>query len=289
MKTVFRNVPAVFIGCFFCALSASYFVAPAGLLAGGCTGIGLALNGFCGLSVSAGIWCASIFFFLLGLFVLGREYAMNILVGSLGYPLCFSLTSAMVAATGVLTDDIFLCVVFGGLCNALGAGIILRVGASMGATDVPAMILSRRFGISISASLYAFDALILCLQMPFSEPRRILYGLLFVMIYSVLAGKVILLGQDKLQIQIHSPRYEEISTAILKTLDRGCTLVHIQGGYTREESFAVQTVVTKRQLFRVRETALRIDPQAFLIINPVSDVNGRGFTLSKYADTPQRP
>lgn len=282
MKNFLKKALVVCLGNFFCALAVSYCIEPAGLLSGGCTGIGLILKHFTSLPTSVGIWGASISFFLLGLFVLGKEYAATIIVGVISFPLAYNITSLMVGATGILTDDIFLCTVFMGLFNGVGIGITLRVGASTGSGDVPAVILYRKFNVPVSVSINVIDGVILCLQIPFSDPRRILYSLLAIVIYSALSGKVVAWGQDKLQIQIYSTYYEEISASILNAIDRGCTLLHIQGGYTREETFAVQTVVTKRQLFRVRETALAIDPQAFLIINPVSDVNGLGFTLSKH-------
>lgn len=282
MRSILKNSLFIFAGNFFCALAFTFFIEPAGLFAGGCGGVALVLNHFLSVPTVIGVWGTCVFFLLLGYLTLGKEYAANALVGALSYPLCFSVTSALISMTGALTDDLFLCTVFAGICNGIGIGIILRVGASSGGTDVPAMVLNRKFGIPVSVALYAIDAFLLCLQIPFSDTQRVLYGLLSILVYTMLTGKVLLFGQEKLQIQIHSSRYKDISAAILKSLDHGCTLVHIQGGYTRKETFAVQTVVTKRQLFRVRETALQIDPQAFLIINPVSDVNGRGFTLSKH-------
>lgn len=281
MKAIFKKILVIIFGCFLCALGVSYFVTPAGLLAAGCTGIGIVLNHYTGLSVSVGLWAASIVFFLWGVLALGTEFALTTLVGTISYPLSYNVTSWLVARTGPVTDDIFLCMVFAGICFGVGVGMIMRIGASTGASDVPALILYRKFGIPISVTLNVIDGLILCLQMPFTEPRRILYGLLYVLVYSVLIGKVVLFGQDKIQIQIHSAMYEQINQIILQDLKHGSTLFHIQGGYGRQETFAIQTVVTKRELFRVREAALKIDPQAFLVINPVSDVNGRGFTLSR--------
>ena len=288
MKTTVKKTPVIFLGCFFCALGISYFVQPAGLLAGGCTGIGIVLNHFTGFPVSAGIWSASIVFFLWGYLALGKEFALNTLMGSICYPLSYNICSWLVNQTGIITDDIFLCMIFAGICSGIGIGIILRIGASDGATNVPAVILNRKFGIPVSISINVIDGLILCLQVAFSEPRKILYGFLYVMVYSVLTGKVIVYGQDKILIQIVSEQYEEINRVILQQLDHGSTLIHIQGGYGRNESLAIQTVVTKRELFRIREATLKIDPQAFLVINPVSEVNGRGFTLSQhFGDVPK--
>lgn len=281
MQSTIKKAPVIFLGSLLCAIGASYCVMPADLLAGGTTGIGIIVNRLTGCPISAAIWITSLSFFIWGRLALGREFAMNTMIGSLSYPICYSLTSRLIARTGIYTDDIFLCMVFAGVFTGVGLGIILRIGASTGATDVPAVILHQKWGISSSLTLNVIDALILCLQIPFSSAEGILYGLLYICIYSVLIDKVIVFGQDKIQIQVISSMYEEINHAILQELDHGSTLIHMEGGYKRSESYIVQTVITKRDLFRVREAILQIDPQAFVVINPVSEVDGRGFTLSQ--------
>ena len=118
---------------------------------------------------------------------------------------------------------------------------------------------------------------------PFSSSERILYGLIFVLIYSVTLEKVMLFGTGKVQISIYSRAYEEINRMIVTNMDRGSTLYKVRGGYSGEDSWVVETVVPKRSLFPLREKILAIDPKAFVVVNPISEVNGRGFTLNKNA------
>ena len=71
---------------------------------------------------------------------------------------------------------------------------------------------------------------------------------------------------------------------ILRKFDRGSTLYRTEGGFSRTASYAVQTIIGKRELFRLREDILLIDDKAFIVISQVSEVNGRGFTLEKIAE-----
>ena len=71
---------------------------------------------------------------------------------------------------------------------------------------------------------------------------------------------------------------------ILQKFDRGSTLFLTEGGFTRTASYAVLTVIGKRELFRLREEVLAIDDSAFIVISQVSEVNGRGFTLEKISE-----
>ena len=106
-------------------------------------------------------------------------------------------------------------------------------------------------------------------------------GILLVCIYSVVLEEFLLMGKSQVQVKVVSLRYEEINRALQERLDRGTTLVMAQGGYSRQNVQLVLSVVSRRELFRVTELIRQIDPEAFLIIEQVKEVHGRGFTARK--------
>lgn len=277
-KEELKKIPVIVLGNMLSATAVAFFIQPAGMLAGGCTGISLVLNSMFGIPVSLGLWAASIAFFLIGYMSLGKSFAIKTLIGSVTYPLAYNIMSIISDKVGAPTEDILLCAVFAAAINGLGMGLLLRSGASSGGTDALAAVFKKKFDIAPSLSLNLLDGIILCLQMPFAKMDHILYSLIFIFICSSIIDKVIVFGSDKIQVQIYSEKYAEINDLILNKMIRGSTLVHIQGGYTGKETFAVQTVVTRRELFNLRSMILAADPQAFIVINPVSEVNGRGFT-----------
>ena len=93
--------------------------------------------------------------------------------------------------------------------------------------------------------------------------------------------KVVLMGHSKIQVNILSEKNEEIRKIILNVLDRGCTVLHAQTGYTHAERDMLMTIVTNRELAKLNHLVLEADPQAFMFINSVNEVHGRGFTLRK--------
>ena len=120
--------------------------------------------------------------------------------------------------------------------------------------------------------------------MSFRDKERILYGILLVLIYSTLVDKVLLMGKTQMQVKIISDHYEEINKVIQEKLDRGSTFFKTESGYLRKDSFAIITVVSSRELPKLNELVLEIDKQAFIVINQVNEVMGRGFTLHKQAE-----
>ena len=270
MKHALRNIGLILIGNFLIAFGVSHFVVPSGLISGGATGLSLVLSNLTGLPLTGCIWGISILFFLLGFFAMGKTYAITILLSSVAYPLFYSVTGTLAQRSGAFTDDIFLCTAFAGICFGIGIGLVMRAGASTGGSDVVAMFLHKRFGVPLQTTIYLFDALVLCLQVPYSRIDQILYGLLFVMIYTFLLGKVMLFGQNKIQILIYSEAFEQINHLILSDFDKGSTLLHAEGGYSRQTMRVIQSVNPHRSLFSLRQAELRIDPQAFIVIKPVS-------------------
>ena len=108
-----------------------------------------------------------------------------------------------------------------------------------------------------------------------------LYGILVVLLSSIVMDKVLIMGQKQTEVVIISPRYEEINRMIHQKMDRGSTLLHATTGLEKADQKVVMTVVSNRQLAHLNELILQIDPQAFVVASEVNEVKGRGFTLSK--------
>ena len=67
----------------------------------------------------------------------------------------------------------------------------------------------------------------------------------------------------------------------MTNLGRGCTVLHGQGAFTRQEREVLLTVVYNIQLKRLEELVYAEDPQAFLIIENTHLVLGKGFSQRK--------
>ncbi|PNV59402.1 YitT family protein [Clostridium sp. chh4-2] len=262
------------------ALAVALFVLPGHLITGGTTGLALVANYHAGIPIAGFVAVFNLLMFLLGLFILGKAFAVTTLISSFYYPLVLGQLQRMIGDF-VITEDKMLATIFAGLLIGGGIGLVIRSGASTGGMDIPPLVLNKKFRLPVSVGMYAFDCLILLFQMLFADKEQILYGLLLVLIYTVVLDKVLLIGGNQMQVKIISKQFEEISRQIQQKMDRGTTLFEIEGGYSRNESYAVLAVVSGRELSKLNELVMKIDDQAFMIINQVSEVKGRGFTIQK--------
>ena len=280
MNDKLKKLIMILLGNTIYGLGVVLFVLPGGLITGGTTGLSLILEYMTGIPVEVTVAVFNIAMFLLGAVILGRAFALTTIISSFYYPFIFSVLSRMLAGT-VLTEDRMLMTVCAGLLIGAGIGLVIRCGASTGGMDIPPLVLNKKFRIPVSVLMYGFDILILGGQMIFANKEQILYGMIMVLIYTFVLDKFLVAGQSQMQVKIISKEYEQIRTMIQTQLDRGCTLIHVEGGYSGEEGLAVLSVMSGRELAKMNTLVMEIDPKAFIIINQVNEVHGRGFTLEK--------
>lgn len=284
LKEVFslKRIMWVLIGNTIYSCGIAAFVLPNDLITGGTTGIALILEHYFGLPIGLSVAIFNIVMFILAILILGKSFALTALISTFYFPWILSQFQKVQFIQN-MTDDFLLGSIFAGLMLGLGVGLVIRAGASTGGMDIPPLILNKKFGLPVSIGLYVFDFTILIIQMSFRDKERILYGILLVLIYSTLVDKVLLMGKTQMQVKIISDHYEEINKVIQEKLDRGSTFFKTESGYLRKDSFAIMTVVSSRELPKLNELVLEIDKQAFIVINQVNEVMGRGFTLHKQA------
>lgn len=262
------------------ALAVATFILPSGLITGGSTGLALFFWHQAALPIAWFISGFNIVMFILGAAVLGRTFALTTLVSTFYYPLILGIFQK-IPVLQAFSSDLLLSTIYAGIMIGIGIGWVIRAGASTGGMDIPPLILNKKFGISVSTAMYGFDCSILLAQMLFADKIQVLYGILLVIIYTTVLDKVLLTGRSRTQVKIISEKYQEINHMILQRLDRGSTLIHAETGYYHIQNPMVLTVIANRELPRLNQLVLAIDPQAFMIINRVNEVKGRGFTLDK--------
>ena len=141
--------------------------------------------------------------------------------------------------------------------------------------------LKKFFGIPVPVTLWIFDFLIMSAQMIFHTAEDLLYGVILLITISIMLNKVLMLGTSKTQVMIISDQHQEVRRAIMSRLDRGVTLLHGEGGYRGDQKEVILTIVSNSELPKIQRVAREIDPHCFMVINQVSEVWGRGFSMSK--------
>ena len=277
---IFWSILCVIIGNFLYALSVKLFLLPTGLVTGGTTGIALTIQHFFDIPISLFVLGFNIVMLLLGFFVLGRQFALTTVASSFLYPLFLEFLNR-VFGDCVLTEDLLLNTLFTGLGIGISLGIVIRSSSSTGGMDIPPLVLQKKFRIPVSVSMYVFDAVIILSQLLFRPIENVLYGIILLLIYTIVLDKMLLMGSSRTEVKVVSTKSDEIRHAILSKIDRGVTMIEGEGGYLQNKTQIVMSIISNRELPKVEKLIRTIDPESFMVISHVKEVSGRGFSMNK--------
>lgn len=280
LKKAAGTVGAVLAGNVVLAFTVTAFIVPQGIIMGGATGVGLTIGHYVPLPLSAIVLAVNLTLFVLGAGTLGKKFALTTLVSTFAYPAILSVVQK-VPAIGSLTDNRMLAALYGGALMGIGVGVIVRVGASTGGTDILALVLHKYTHIPVAVLIYGVDFAVLGCQLSFSDTEQVLYGILTLVTETLVLNRVMVMGASQMQLFVISEAYEEIRQKLIGSLDAGVTMVHIENGYGKTQSRGVLCIVPDRKLFQAKELIQGADPGAFITISKINEVRGRGFTLER--------
>ncbi len=280
MKERIRFFLSILIGNALLAFSVCAFVVPNGIMLGGSNGIALALQQFLPIRLSILSAGVNIALFLLGLLFMGWRFAASCLLSTLLYPAILAVFEFFPLGT-LFHEDIVLSALACGVLCGLGIGLVVRVGGSTGGMDIPPCILHKYKGIPVGTSIMVFDTLVVLAQVAINGTDGVLLSILVITLMSFTINKTLVTGEKKIQVIIISPEVQKIRKLLLEQLDCGVTMLDTEGGYESRPQQAILTVTYARKYPAIRDAALRLDKNAFVIASEVTNVNGKGYTLAR--------
>lgn len=280
MTKTIKNIVGILLGNTIYALAVILFIVPNGLITGGSTGLAIAANHVFGMPITLFVSLFNVGMFALGFLVLGKTFALTTLISSFYFPFILSVFEKTIGYTQ-MTADPLLAAILGGVMIGSAIGIVIKCNASTGGMDIPPLVINKKIGLPISVSMYAFDFLILLMQVFYTDREMVLYGIVLVATYTIVLDKVLVIGKAQTEVMIVSKEYAKINETIIHELDRGTTMLKSISGYMKNEYPVVMTVVSNRELPKLNDLVLSIDEHAFMVVSKVNEVRGRGFTFKK--------
>lgn len=280
MKQKVLNLIYIFIGNIFIALAVNTLILENHIIVGGTSGIGNVFDHYLNIPVSLTVGFLNVVLFFLGLIFIGKKFAMTTLISTFLFPIVLQFFETHAMFHHYLEDPL-LAAILAACLVGVGIGLILKAGASTGGVDIIAILLNKKFGFPVHIVLNFIDLSILVLQFTFNDTTHVIYGVMIVMVTSVVLNKTLTQGTSLIQLTVISDHYEAIKESILHEFDAGVTLLASEKGYTQENSKLILSVLPYRKLPAIKAKIHEIDPLAFVIVSHVEEVGGKGFTLEK--------
>lgn len=271
LKDFAWNLLLIVVGSCISALAINGILLPQKFLSGGLTGIVLGIKFlFPAASVSVLYFALNIPIFMLGSKMVGRRFFWYSVIGVV----VLSVALYFIKIELPVQDKI-LAAILAGIIVGVGAGIVLRSRGSGGGLDVLSVILLNKFSLRIGNTFLGVNIVILMVAAILVSLDAALYTLIYMYVSSQII-EIILTGLSQRKVVlVISQNWKDISDQILHRINRGVTLLHGQGGYSGKEEKILYTVITMRELPRVKGIIRSIDPNAFVVIYNTMEVMGQ--------------
>lgn len=278
IKELVSSIATIVFGNFVIAIGVTLFILPSNILSGGVAGIAVALQPIFHLPPTIVINALTISLYILGIAVLGKKFAFKTVISTIVYPLFITILS-MVTQDIVITQNPLLASIYGGVCIGIGIGLVYRMGASTGGMDIPPLVINKYTKIPLPVLVMCIDGCTVILGASTYGIEAAMIGLISVWVCGQIIDKIITFGGHQAKnVMIISDKLEELMQEIYQNINRGATILEAQGGYTREPKPVIMMVIVKKQFPELNRIIAKIDPEAFVIVNDVNEVQGEGFT-----------
>jgi len=268
-----RDVLFTGLGVFSAAFALEGFLLPSGFLDGGATGIALLVDRLTNIPFPVLLIGINIPFLVVAYHFVGKLFALRV-----------ALTVVALATVTTLVDfpdvtrDKLLVAAFGGFFMGAGIGLAVRGGSVLDGTEVLALALGRRIGITIGDVVMLINVLIFSVAAWLIDVETALYGMITFLAASKTMDLVIEGIEEYTGVTIISPHHADIRHMIANTMGRGLTVYNGKRGFTKgagaNDVDILYCVLTRLEVSRFLSEVEKIDPNAFITMGPVKDVRG---------------
>lgn len=288
--SLLRDLAGIILGSAIGGLGLSFFLIPFKASPGGAAGISQIFYYLFHIPAGVMMLMINIPLFIIGVFIFGKMFGIKTLWGIIslslftdffasgwftGMPFLKNFIFRINQQSISFTDQIFLAVVAGSLLLGVGVGFVIKFNGSTGGSDIPALLLRKYFGFTVGTSYLMIDSFVISgVGIIFRDPNLILWG--FISLYITTKGTdFIVEGMSYTkELLIVSGKSEQIRDFIINELDRGCTFLKGEGGYTGEQKDVIYLALHTRELPKVKSAIKKIDPAAFVVVNNAYEVMG---------------
>lgn len=289
-KTVTNTTIAYFwiiTGAFLAAFAIEIFLVPANLIDGGVIGCAMILAYVFGnnlLAVFLPILSAPFLY-------LAYRHVGKVFLAHMLFAIIFFTASLWICHHIIpwqFEGESLEVVVIGGALLGIGVGLIIRYGGCLDGTEILAIMINKRTGISVGQVVLFFNIFVFgTAGIVFQDWHPAILSLItFIVATKVMDAVIVGLDETK-SVLIISPKSQEIADSIIQQLGLGLTIMYGRGGYSGDDREILYVISERLQLAELKELIYSIDSHAFVAIENLHEVSN-GVRTEKKVSTRQK-
>ena len=279
LKMMAKDYVFILLGIALYAIGYNAFILPEKMVQGGVTGISSLLYYAWNWSPAICIWVINVMLLIIAMRALSRQFVLRTIIGVTILSSLIALFQPVFQAYPLITpgEDKFMHVIIGAIMAGAGLALVFAHNGSTGGTDIIVALINKYSRMSLGRAMQVVDICIICSSyILFHSFEVIVYGVVFTLVASITMDYVVDGTRQTVQFLIISKRYEEIADAVNKQLDRGVTVVHGQGWYSKQDVEVVMVLCRKYESQGLFNLIKALDPNAIVSQSFCHGVFGEG-------------
>lgn len=251
------------------------FMIPNHFLDGGLLGISILIHEFYHIDVWIPLLILNIPFVFIGYKKIGKTFAAHALVSLIILGIALN-----VLPIPTITKDSFLVAAFGGVFVGLGIGFVIRGGGVIDGLEVIAEYTNKKFGLSTAEIIMSINTTIFLTIAFYLGLEKAMYSIL-TFFTAIKVSDYIVDGFEKLiSLTIISPNDQLIKDLVVNEFKKPISVYkgergNLPGNYgVKHDCDIIVTVVTRLEVHKIKQAISEADPQAFMYIQNIKEVNG---------------
>lgn len=274
IKDILRDIFFIILGILSAGFGLKGFLITNGFIDGGATGISLLLSTYFGLPLPILLVLVNIPFIVFGIHAIGIEFAIKTVLAIIGLAICVA-----VVPYPAITNDKLLIAVFGGFFLGAGIGLSMRGGAVIDGTEVLAIAIGRKSGLTIGDIILIINVIIFSFAAYLLSIEIALYAMLTYLSASKTVDFILEGIEEYTGVTIISNKADELREMISYELNSGVTVYKGERGFgkTGEKHLDLKiifTVITRLEVSKLKNEVNKIDANAFLVMTSIKDTTG---------------
>lgn len=276
-KKEIKRLVLIILGAVLMAVNINTFVHSANLIPGGFSGLALLIQNVfrtyfeINLPFSVLVYILNVFPVYIGFRYIGKKFTIYSMV--------------MIVLSGLLTDiipglkitdDILLCSIFGGICNAVAINFCLLADSSSGGTDFISIFVSEKTGKSAWNFIMAGNFCVLLVAGVLINWNAALYSIIFQYV-STQVLNLLYRRYEKITLLIVTDKPDEIYEIIKEQTNHDATVFKGKGCYQGVEHPMLYSVVSGSESGNLEKRIRLADPDAFINVIRSKSIIGRFF------------
>ena len=282
MKNLLKHVFFISLGVLSAGFGLKGFLLPNGFIDGGVTGISLLLEALTNYPLALLIVIMNAPFIVLGYFQIGKLFTIKSIAAISGLALALIFIEYP-----IITSDKLLIAVFGGFFLGSGIGLTIRGGGVLDGTEVLAIYLTKKTGLTIGDLILIFNIIIFAVAAYLLSVETALYSILTYLTASKTVNLVVEGVEEYIGVTIISTKSEDIRIMIIQEMGKGVTIYNGKRGFGKRgenlnKTDVIYSVITRLEMTRLQTEIQKIDSDAFIIMNKVMDLQGGHLPKNKF-------